>query len=195
MLNVEKLKKEEYIQIQEMAEDIVCASSAQIEKEFPQYFAEAGKSLWYEIKAVHEKYIKLEKENQVKELEWIYLSFLRTGLLDGSPCYRIDLYDLEGCISEVVCTGNWDFHYVFDFYYRAEKEIMDRLKRQTRLSYCEIEDILWNLLDFFRKTSDRLIKQMIHDMHSDFEEIMSGGHAISIMLGDYLDEAELVEDV
>lgn len=195
MLNVEKIKAETYKEIQKIAEDNERIYRERISEEFPSYVSEAKKSLWCEIGVLHKKYKELEDAGRVNALEWIYISFLRTGLLDGSPCYRIDFYDAEGYVSEIECAGSWDFHYVFDFYYRAKQPIMDRLKCQTRLKTYEINDILQSLSASFRDLSDTLIAQLIRSMSSDFAGIASKDHMLKIMLGDYMDQAELIEEV
>lgn len=195
MLNVGLLKREVFAEIQEIAEEVRNRYLLQIKEEFPQYFPEARKELWEKINLVYSAYQLQEKAGQVKSLEWVYISFLRTGLLDGSPCYRIDFYDAEGYVSEIECAEKWNFHYAFDYYYKAKQGIMERLNRQTRLKAYEIRDILQSLSDSFRELSDSLIAQLIHSMCSDFAGIASKEHRLKIMLGDYMDQAELIEEV
>lgn len=72
---------------------------------------------------------------------------------------------------------------------------MDRLKCQTRLKTYEINDILQSLSASFRDLSDTLIAQLIRSMSSDFAGIASKDHMLKIMLGDYMDQAELIEEV
>lgn len=195
MLNAEKLKKEAFAEVQEIAEEGKIRYFAQIEETFSQCFAEARKELWEAIGSVYKTYQLLEKAGAVKSLEWIYISFLRTALLDGAPCYRIDFYDSDGYVSEIECSGAWGFYFIFDFYDQLKQQVMEGLKRRTRLKNYDINDILYSLSDSFRSLSDDLVTQLIHSMSSDFAVMASKEHRLKIMLGDYMDQAALIEEV
>ncbi len=107
--------------------------SEKIENEFELHFFEISKSLEKELNNIYSQYEKLKKAGKVGKLEWIYSSFLYTSFLDHSPSYQIDFYDSKDRISEIECTGTWDFKFIYDCYYHVEQELLEELNRQTRL--------------------------------------------------------------
>lgn len=194
MVQVDALRKKVYLEIQEIADQSgeLCSK---IEEDIPQYIPEATVRLRNEMKCIYEKYKILQETNLVGNLEWIYISFLRTGLLDHSPCYRIDFYDSRGCICEIDCSGIWDIPEIFNSYYRTLEQIMVRMQRQTYLGLHEIHGILYNLAESFRTLADRLIFQLVQSMNSEWAEMALPDSRLKIMLGDYLDHGELIAEI
>lgn len=195
MLNEKMIKREIIERFQSTADEMSERYRLELERSFPQYRSEAGTGLLQAIKSAGGKYQKAENAGETGPLEWIWLSFLRSSLLDGAPCYRIDLYDAKGRLSEGEYAEMWDYSYVFQPYYEIEKKIMDLAERQNRLKPCEINDILSRISESFRKTADRQIIQIFHSIHLDLVPVAAEGQSLKIMLGDYMDEAELIDEV
>lgn len=156
---------------------------------------ELCEELRLELERLYDQYRDLEQDRQTGPLEWIYLSFLRTGLLDGSPCYRIDLYDARERISDVECTGSWSFSCIFDRYRKVKDRMQERMNQQTYLSHGECVKLLEELADAFRGLADARIPGLIRGMQPELSERLSNGHTIRIMLGEFLDQAELVTEL
>lgn len=195
MLNEKLIKQNTLEKIKKAADDMECRYRIEIENMFSRYLPEAKRSLEKEIKRLYTIYQEAEKQGETGSLEWINISFLRSSLLDAYPCYRIDLYDSRGCISEEECAGMWDYHYVFDFYYKIKKQIMEMVERQNRLRPYETEEILRHVSDSLRTVSDEQIVQIVRLMHSGFIPMTVKEHSLKIMVGDYLDETVLADEI
>ncbi len=194
MINEENLKNEVLNELQTIADDGYYRFSEKLEKEIELIFSEISNSLEKEFKNTYNRYRKLEEAGGVGKLKWIYLSFLRTSFLDHSPCYQIDFYDSRDRISEIECVGSWDFKYVFDCYYNVEKEIIDRLNKQTRLKKYEINGILLNLQQRFHRLADTRIPPIIKNILKENKEIFLNENDVKFMLGEYLDQSELIAE-
>lgn len=192
MLNKENLKRTVLAELQKISDDGKLKSKIEIEEKVINNFAEICLSFTKEITGVYERYKKMEDSGKVDALEWIYISFLRTSLLDHSPCYRIDFYDSRGYISDIECAGSWDCDVVFSYYYNIMEEIAERLKIKTILKIYEANDIVNDLISYFLKISAQLITELIHSTNSDFAKMATSKNSIKVMLGDFLNDSEIV---
>ncbi|MDK2964795.1 hypothetical protein [Lacrimispora sp.] len=113
MINEVNLKNKVINELQGIADNRYLWYSEKIDKEIDLYITEITDSLKIVLNNIYSEYIKLQDTDEVGILEWVYLSFLHTSFLDHSPCYRIDFYDTRDCISEIECTGLWDFKYIY----------------------------------------------------------------------------------
>ncbi len=195
MLNEKVIKQEILERFQNAANDMLDKYRLEMERSFSKYLPEAGKELRQAIETVCRKYQKAEEAGETGPLEWIWLSFLRSSLLDGAPCYRIDLYDARERLSEREYAEMWDYTHVFKSYYEIERKIMDMAERQNRLQPCEINNILSSISESFREVADQQIIQILRSIHFDFAHMATKGHSLKIMLGDYMDEALLIDEI
>jgi hypothetical protein len=129
-----------------------------MDEQFPDRVPKLSRELWDCIEEVRERFGQLEKEGKAGRLEWIYVSFLRTGLMDRSACYRINLYDSRDRISDLECAGSWRFEYVYDKYYKIMDEIKQRIQGQMRIKLYGAEDVVGFVTNEFHRSSDKAIK-------------------------------------
>lgn len=112
--------------------------------------------------------------------------------LDHSPNYKIDFYDARDCISEIECTGLWDFKYIFNYYYNIEKEIIENLNKQTRVLRHEINDMLIQLKQKFHSLADVWIISIIKNILKEDDVFFLKGANVKFLLGEYLDNSTLI---
>ena len=192
MINEANLKNKVINELQEIADNRYLWYSEKIEKEIDLYITEITGSLKIVLNKIYGQYIKLQDTGEEGILEWVYLSFLHTSFLDHSPCYRIDFYDTRDCVSEIECTGLWDFKYIFDCYYNIEKEIIEKFNKQTRVLRHEINDMLIQLQQKFRSIADEWIISIIKNILKEDSIFFLKESDVKIMLGEYLDNSKLI---
>lgn len=161
-----------------------------MEELFPNRIPQLSKELWNCIEDVRDRFEQLEKGGKADGLQWIYVSFLRTGLMDQSACYRIDLYDSRDRISDLECAGSWGFEYVYDKYYKIIDEIKQRIQGQMKIKLYEAEDVVEFVVNEFRRSSDKAIKQLIEYEKATGHRRWVAESRIKIVLGDFLGEAK-----
>jgi len=192
LINEVNLKNKVINEVQIIVNDRYLWYSQKINKEIDYYITENADELKIVLNNIYSQYIKLQDSGKVGILKWIYISFLHTSFIDHSPCFKIDFYDARDCISEIECTGLWEFKYIFDCYYSIENEIIERLNKQTRVLRHEINDMLIQLQQKFHYLADTwnitIIKKILkeNDMFSLKEP------NVKFMLGEYLDNSKLI---
>lgn len=193
MINEVNLKNKVINELQGIADNRYLWYSEKIDKEIDLYITEITDSLKIVLNNIYSEYIKLQDTDEVGILEWVYLSFLHTSFLDHSPCYRIDFYDTRDCISEIECTGLWDFKYIFDYYYDIEKDIIENLNKQTRVLRHEINDMLIQLQQKFHSLADAWIISIIKNILKEDDVFFLKESDVKFMLGEYLDNSQLID--
>ena len=93
-----------------------------IDKLFSEKSAELTSSLNILIEGLLGQYAKLRESEQKGELEFIYLSFLRSSVLCKLPWIRIDLYDKKDRLDAVYCFADWDVSCVSDRLYNETEK-------------------------------------------------------------------------
>ena len=192
MINDVNLKNKVINELQTIADDRYLWYSQKIEKEIDSFIAKITDSLKIVLNNIYSQYIKLQDTGDEGKLEWVYLSFLHTSFLDHSPCYRIDFYDTRDCVSEIDCTGLWDFKFIFDCYYTTEKDIIEKFNKQTRVLRHEINDMLIQLQQKFRTIADAWIISIIKNILKKESMFFLKESDVKIMLGEYLDNSKLI---
>lgn len=193
MINEVNLKNKVINELQGIADNRYLWYSEKIDKEIDLYITEITDSLKIVLNNIYSEYIKLQDTDEVGILEWVYLSFLHTSFLDHSPCYRIDFYDTRDCISEIECTGLWDFKYIFDCYYSIEKDIIEKFNKQTRVLRHEINDMLIQLQQKFHSLADAWIISIIKNILKEDDVFFLKESDVKFMLGEYLDNSQLID--
>lgn len=193
MINEVNLKNKVINELQGIADNRYLWYSEKIDKEIDLYITEITDSLKIVLNNIYSEYIKLQDTDEVGILGWVYLSFLHTSFLDHSPCYRIDFYDTRDCISEIECTGLWDFKYIFDYYYDIEKDIIENLNKQTRVLRHEINDMLIQLQQKFHSLADAWIISIIKNILKEDDVFFLKESDVKFMLGEYLDNSQLID--
>lgn len=194
MINEENLKKGVLTELQKIADEGRRKYSLQIESEFIHAIPAISKELLQKIMAINYQYRDLQKQGQVGELMWIYISFLRTAFIDQSPCYRIDFYDIQGCISNVECTDTWGFDFIFDNYYEIKTKVMNQVLKQTRFRTYESDSIMNGLAEYFRQLADARIPLLIKNIEEDLANLLNYRN-VKILLGEFLDHAEVIAEI
>lgn len=192
MINEVNLKNKVINELQDIADNRYLWYSEMIEKEIDLYIAEITDSLKIVLNKIYGQYIKLQDAGEEGILEWVYLSFLHSSFLEHSPCYRIDFYDTRDCVSEIECTGLWDFKFIFDCYYNTEKDIIEKFNKQTRVLRHEINDMLIQLQQKFRIIADAWIISIIKNILKEESMFFLKESDVKIMLGEYLDNSKLI---
>ncbi len=187
---LDRNKKMELDEIRMMAGRRLDDYKRVMDEQFPDRVPKLSRELWDCIEEVRERFGQLEKEGKAGRLEWIYVSFLRTGLMDRSACYRIDLYDSRDRISDLECAGSWGFEYVYDKYYKIMDEIKQRIQGQMRIKLYEAEDVVEFVTNEFHRSSDKAIKQLIEYEKRKGHRGWMAENGIKIVLGDFLGETK-----
>lgn len=74
-----------------------------------------------------------QQEQGVKgAIHYVYISLLRTGIMENIPYYRIDAYDENWMMDKVECTALWRADFIFEPMFRRMKELEQTKKAYAR---------------------------------------------------------------
>ncbi|CAH1189905.1 hypothetical protein PAECIP111893_00003 [Paenibacillus plantiphilus] len=74
-----------------------------------------------------------QQEQGVKgAIHYVYISLLRTGIMENIPHYRIDAYDENWMMDKVECTALWRADFIFEPLFRRMKDLEQVKKGYAR---------------------------------------------------------------
>lgn len=137
-------------------------------------------------------------ELQDKELKgsirYIYISFLRTSIIENKGIYRIDLYDNNWFLDKEECFIDIDLDFIYEGLFSYINELYEKKKEyKPNITDIDIERIKFDEANKYNTLTIKILKSMI----SDFFECtgyknMKKDEDIMIFAGDYRDEAILL---
>lgn len=183
----DKIKEEFMKEIHNKAEKMYQESLLKIEAEYEKELENISKPLLEAIIQGLEDYQKLETEGKTGSLSYVFISFLRTGILLDSPSYRLDFYDEKNRVSLVECAEEWDFSYIFNYLKDIKIELSKRFDKQSRVPGYELDHIIYDLAEKYKKLSDKKIEPILRLILEQNGISLFGGKSVKIYRGDLFD--------
>ena len=181
-------------QINQMAEEMIQERFHMIELDFEKVLPAIVKELADQISPVMEQYKAQQEGEENGSLRWVYLSFLRSSVLDGAPCYRIDFYDERDQISEQECAGGWDFEYMFQHLKDIYHQLQIEFSQQSRVKMYELDAVVYYLAERFQKEAEKLIPEIVRSFMEEYGTDFFGEEPIKFRLGELFDKSELIAE-
>ncbi len=135
------------------------------------------------------------QEKQLKgDIKYIYISLLRTSILENKGEYRIDLYDENWFLDKEENSINIDLNFIYVPLFDFVKELKEKKNQYGRnVTEMDIEDIMLEEVYKFHVLAVEFLKGLIESFIkiSSYEE-MKKAEDIRILAGEYMDEAEII---
>lgn len=135
------------------------------------------------------------QEKQLKgEIKYIYISLLRTSILENKGEYRIDLYDENWFLDKEETSINIDLNFIYVPLFDFVKELKEKKNQYGRtITDMDIENIMLREVYKFHVLAVEFLKGLIESFIkiSSYEE-MKKAEDIRILAGEYMDEAEII---
>ncbi len=157
----DKLRSVFLDELKTMIEQEYSLSEEKIKVSYELIKSELIKELASLVTDIYNNYQCLYEKKKVGTLEWIYLSFLRSSMLDFYPAYRLDFYDERGCLSEVECCGDFKFDIVFLEFYAIQEKVESKFKQQNRVKAYEGDEFLAELYERFHHLACEWIPELL----------------------------------
>jgi len=128
------------------------------------------------------------------EIKYIYISLLRTSILENKGEYRIDLYDENWFLDKEETNINIDLNFIYVPLFDFIKELKEKKKEYGRtITDMDIENIMLREVYKFHVLALEFLKGLIENFIkiSSYEE-MEKAEDIRILAGEYMDEAEII---
>ncbi|OPH46696.1 hypothetical protein BC351_14520 [Paenibacillus ferrarius] len=81
-----------------------------------QSFSDAFESVWTQVSELQEQGLK-------GDIRYVYISLMRTSIMENRPDYRIDAYDHNWFMDAAACVGGWRADFIFDPLFRRMEEL------------------------------------------------------------------------
>ncbi len=171
------------------------------EKEYPKMQEKINKNkevikedIISRFKEVCKKAKNMQEENLKNEIKYIYISYLRTSLMQNSGKYRIDLYDDKWFLDKEECSVDIDLSFLYEFLFAHIEELQERKKQYGRtITEMDVEKIKLKEGDKYHKIGIKLLETLVNDLvECDEYKAMKKSNEISIFAGEYRDEALLI---
>ncbi|AQR94240.1 hypothetical protein [Clostridium saccharoperbutylacetonicum] len=137
---------------------------------------------------------KIQEENLKKEIKYIYISYLRTSIMENSGTYRIDLYDDRWFLDKEECSVNIDFNCIYEALFNHEKELQEKRKAYNRaITEMDIEKIKLKEANKYHEIGIKFLEAVIGDLVEcqEYKE-MKKDEEINIFAGEFRDETILI---
>ena len=136
----------------------------------------------------------LQNQNLKKEIKFIYISFLRTSLLENKGIWKIDLFDENWFLDKEECFINLDFSFIYEDLFDFIEELQEKKKEYGRaITEMDIEKIKLQEGDKYHKLIIKFFQNIISEIIEceNFKE-MNKHNELMIFTGEYMDEVELL---
>lgn len=165
-----------------------------IDKRYRENKEDIEKELIYAFSTVCQNAVKLQEENKKGDIKYIYISFLRTSIMDNKSFYRIDAYDEKWFLDKEECCTYWNTDFVFNSLFTHMQELEEKKKEYARnITSIDIDRI--KLLEALRYNT--LVIEFMREMIPKLVEIeeykkMNKSLEIRILAGEYMDISEVI---
>ena len=135
--------------------------------------------------------ISLQERNLKGEIKYIYLSMLRTRLLENKGIWRVDLYDEKWFLDKEECSISIDFDFVYEPLFNHMKELSEKKKEYLRtIKEEDIHIIKLKEADGYNFLALNIIKDIVPSfLVCDSYKQMIKREDLVIMAGEYMDAA------
>lgn len=138
--------------------------------------------------------IKLQGKELKGEVKYIYISLLRTSLLENKGEWRIDLYDEKWFLDKEECSINIDFDFLYDSFFSHMEELLKKKNQYGQdINDMDIEKIKLKEANKYHFLALELFKVMIEGfLESISYKEMRKKEDITIMAGEYMDATNII---
>lgn len=155
---------------------------------------EIDNSIIFKFNSVCKNALLLQRDSLKGNIKYIYISFLRTSIMDNKAFYRIDLYDENWFLDKEECSTEIDLNFIFKslFDHMCELENIKNEYGRT-ITSMDIDNIKFLeagkyhvlAIEFLRSIVLRLIE-------CSYYKEMNKDKDICIMVGEYMDRSEIL---
>ena len=149
-------------------------------------------SLGTSLELLCEKYNLLQEKGVTQELNYVYLSFLRTSILCHMPWYRLDAYDSRDCISDVECGESWDIPEISSCLYSVVDKLEVEFSKQSRVKEYELNEIIYQLAEQYYKECKSMFAEILEKILNDKGEKILGEKRVNFMMGEFLGKTDFI---
>lgn len=185
--------KEDFLErIHKLADKRFKEAALELRLQFEDSLPEIVLSFHKSMGAMQEKFSRLEKNGENDSLSWVYISYLRSGILTHGTCFQIDGYDCRNRISSVECSLLWEYSYIWVAYYSVCNEVAKEFERQTAVKKYELDFLLFELAERFYNIAQEQFPAIVKKWLKEYGDQSINGQKVTFMVGEFLSQAKFI---
>lgn len=163
------------------------------EQKFDENILKICTNLSATLQKLISEYEKQKKSMFTDELAEVYVSYLRTQILNCSSNYRIDFYDKRGIVSENECEDYWNIDAILIPFYDIFRQSEVKFKSQSRAGLYELENMMLSKADDLQSIIKKFMPKVFEYYACHFEDSKYfSQNKVKIFFGELYDHSELI---
>ncbi|AOR23486.1 hypothetical protein [Clostridium taeniosporum] len=136
----------------------------------------------------------LQNKNLKGKIKYIYISYLRTNIIENSGFYRIDMYDEKWFLDKEDCTGNLNLSFIYEPLFNHISELLEKKKAYGRtITEMDVEKIKISEGNKYHNVVIDILESIVCDfLNCESYKEMKKSEEIMIFVGEYRDEVKLI---
>ncbi|WP_213592816.1 hypothetical protein [Paenibacillus woosongensis] len=146
------------------------------------------------VDAACKKAAELQEAGMKGDIQYIYLSLLRTSFMEHKASYRIDIHDERWFLDPVECSSHWQADFIFDPLFKRMRELEAvKTSYARKISTMDIERILQIEAIRYHLFTIEFMRSMIPSiLECEGYNQLGKKPNICILAGEYRDRSELL---
>ena len=136
------------------------------------------------------KALELQNEGIKQNIKFIYISYLRTSIMDNKSTYRIDFLDNRWFMDKEECSIDLNMDFIYEPLFKHMEELNEKKSEYgCTITEMDIEKIKMKESEKYNKIALNILDGMIEDFISTDEyQEMKKDEEIRVFAGEYMDK-------
>ena len=163
-----------------------------------EYFEENKDSIKKEILVSFregcKKALELQSEGIKQDIKFIYISYLRTSVMDNKSTYRIDFLDNRWFMDKEECSIDLNMDFIYEPLFKHMEELNEKKSEYGRtITEMDIEKIKMKESEKYNMIALNILDGMVEDfINTDEYKEMNKSDEIKIFAGEYMDKVRVL---
>ncbi len=188
----DKMEKEFLFKIHKIAEQHYRKNLNKFNASKKTIICESQDSLELSVKQLCLKYKDFQLSEKTEQMRYVYLSFLRSSILDRRKWFRLDAYDFRNRASIIECSVSWEFEEMTNCMYTIVDVIRQEFKKQTIVKEYELDAIQYKLAEQIYAEYNQLIPEILERVLMNAGIELFGDNCVDFLSGEFLDKSQLL---
>ena len=163
-----------------------------------EYFEENKDSIKKEILVSFregcKKALELQSEGIKQDIKFIYISYLRTSIMENKSTYRIDFLDEKWVMDKEECSVDLNMDFIYESLFNHMEELNEKKSEYGRtITEMDIEKIKMKESEKYNNIALNILYGIVEDfINTDEYKEMKKSDEIRIFAGEYMDKVRVL---
>lgn len=134
--------------------------------------------------------LELQNEGIKQNIKFIYISYLRTSIMDNKSTYRIDFFDNRWFMDKEECSIDLNMDFIYEPLFKHMEELNEKKSEYGRtITEMDIEKIKMKESEKYNKIALNILDGILEDfINTDEYQEMKKNEEIRVFAGEYMDK-------